>query len=290
MKGDGVPRLAFSTLACPEWTPETVVRRAAAIGFEGIEWRGGPEGTVRTASSPTKRRSLRRALDDAGLASIAVTTYTNLISADPDVIRQSIDDAADHAELAADLGAPVIRVFLGIRDDSAAGAELVRRAIDALSRLLERTRPIGITVAIEPHDAHVRASSIQPILETIDDPALGVVWDVGNGWSVGETPADGLAVYDGRIAYVQVKDGTGVDETWRLCAVGAGEVPLDDALRRLVTACAARRRPVPPISLEWERAWHEHLDLADTALPAGFAWLRDHVRRAVADPVDGVQS
>ena len=282
MRGDAVPRLAFSTLACPEWTAATVVRRAAAIGFDAIEWRGGPDGTVRTAWGTTTRRSLRGALDDAGLGSIAVTTYTNLISGAPDVVTRSIDDAAAHAELAADLAAPVIRVFLGIRDDEADEAELARRAGDALARLLERTRPIGITVAIEPHDAHVHAASIRPILAAIDDPALGVVWDIGNAWSVGERPADGLAAYDGRIAYVQLKDGTGVDEAWRLSALGQGEVPLDEALRGLTQASAARRSPVPPISLEWERAWHEHLDPAEVALPAAHAWMREHVHRAVA--------
>src|SRR5204863_6512990 len=47
--GKGGPRLAFSTLGCPEWDAETVVEQAAAGGWDGVEWRGGPDGTVRSA-------------------------------------------------------------------------------------------------------------------------------------------------------------------------------------------------------------------------------------------------
>jgi sugar phosphate isomerase/epimerase len=279
---DGVPRIAFSTLACPEWSAETVVRKAASIGFDGVEWRGGSEGTVQTGWSTDQRRSLRRATERAGVVSIAVTAYTSFISGRRDVIRRSVDDVVAHAELAADLGAPVVRIFLGERDDDdGTDADRTRRAVASLSTLLERVRPTGIAVAIEPHDEHVRAASVRPIVEAVDDAALSVVWDIANAWSAGERPADGLAAYDGRIAYVQVKDGTGFGPSWRLCALGLGAVPLDAALTDLVGRCAASSRPLPPISVEWERAWHDHLEPAGVALPAALAWLREHVSRAV---------
>lgn len=280
MIGDGVPRFGFSTLACPEWTADTVVQQAARIGFDGIEWRGGPDGTVRPDWSAAQRRSLRRAVERAGLASIAVTAYTSVVSGDPTVIRRSIDAAVAHAELAADLGAPVLRIFLGERDDDATEPDRSRRAVASLAALLDRVRPSGIVVAIEPHDDHVRAAFVRPIVDAVADPGLGVVWDIANAWSAGERPADGLVAYDGRIAYVQVKDGTGSGPSWRLCALGLGTVPLDEALTDLAAQCVAASRPLPPISVEWERAWHDHLEPAGVALPAALAWLREHVTRA----------
>jgi sugar phosphate isomerase/epimerase len=273
------PRLAFSTLACPEWDAATVVRQAAAGGWDGIEWRGGPDGTVRMRWTAERRADLRSAMDAEGLASIAVTAYTNVISGDPAVVRASIADAVAHAELAHDLGAPAIRVFLGERDDDAPVASLERRAVDALSDLLERVRPLGISVAIEPHDDHVRSERLRPILDALPDPSFGVVWDIGNAWSVGEDPGTGLAAYDGRIAWVQVKDGTGIDETWRLCELGDGDVPIDRALSSLQPGSALDRRSPPTISLEWERAWDPELAPAEVALPRAHAWLVEHVGR-----------
>ena len=277
MNGTTRLRLAFSTLACPEWAAAKVVERAEAGGWDGIEWRGGPDGTVRTSWPARRRAELRRSMDEAGLVSIAVTTYTDLINPDPAVVRASVDDAAAHADLAAALGAPVIRVFLGERSDDASGATMRARAVGALVTLLERLRGSTVTVAIEPHDEHVAADTIRPILDAIPDPALGVVWDIGNAWSVGEPPETGLAAYAGRIAYVQVKDGTGSAATWRLCDLGAGEVPIERALRMLAERCAAEGGRFPPVSLEWERAWHDHLAPADIALPRAHGWLREHL-------------
>ena len=282
MKQSGLPHVAFSTLACPAWDADEVVERAARAGYDAIEWRGGTEGTVATTWSPSQRSALRRRIQDAGLRSLAVTTYTELISGDRSVRRRSVDDARAHAELARDLGAATIRVFLGVRDDAAPAAELTARAIDALQDIVERVRPTGIGVAIEPHDDHVRAASIRPILDSIRDAAVGIVWDIANAWSVGEPPATGLAAYAGRIAYVQVKDGTGTGPSWRLCALGEGEVPLDEALVALVLACKTSGTALPPISFEWERAWHDHLAPAEEALAPARAWLATHLQAALS--------
>ncbi|HET8785743.1 MAG TPA: sugar phosphate isomerase/epimerase family protein [Candidatus Limnocylindrales bacterium] len=277
MNGASRPRLAFSTLACPGWDAATVLRYAAGGGWDAIEWRGGPQGTVRTDWTLASRRALRKAIDEAGLASLAVTTYSNFISADPAVIQASLADATAHAELARDLGATAIRVFLGERDDGASDAILEGRAIEALTDLLERVRALGVTVAIEPHDEHVRSERIRPILAALPDPALGVVWDIGNAWSVGELPATGMAAYAGRIAWVQVKDGRGLGETWRLCELGAGEVPLGRALSSLVAHSRSLNAALPTISLEWERAWDPDLAPPELALPRAHDWLLRHV-------------
>ena len=77
------------------------------------------------------------------------------------------------------------------------------------------------------------------------------------------------------------RETTGSGATWRLCGLGEGEVPIDDALAALASTCDARRIALPPISLEWERAWHDELAPADIVLPVARAWLEAHVDRAV---------
>lgn len=273
--------LAFSTLACPEWDAAMVIARAVAFGFDGVEWRGGPDGTVRTDWTADQRRGLRARIERSGLASIAVTAYSNLVAADPQVRQASVDDLLEHVELAADLGAPVVRVFLGIRDDEAGDAELVDRAVGALRVALAGAARRGVALAIEPHDDHVRADAVRPILDAIADPTLGIVWDIANAWAAGDDPDVGLRSYGDRIRYVQVKDGVGRGDAWRLCAVGSGEVPLARALAGLARAAAAGGRPLPPISVEWERAWHPELAPAENALPAARAWLLTALATAV---------
>src|SRR4051794_13961230 len=105
MDGASRPLLAFSTLACPAREAAGVVARAAAFGYDGIEWRGGPEGTVRTSWDRARRGALRDAIERSGVHSVAVTSYTNLISGDAATRRESAAELIRHARLAADIGA-----------------------------------------------------------------------------------------------------------------------------------------------------------------------------------------
>ncbi len=253
------------------------VAKGAAYGYDAIEWRGGPDGTVRTAWPDSRRRDLRQATHLAGLSSIAVTAYPNLISGDPAEHARSIAAIVEHVQLASDLDAPAVRVFLGIANDGASVQELRRRAIAGLEEALRRTSGVSVALAIEPHDDHVRARHVRPVLDAVADPRLGVVWDIANAWSAGERPGAGLAAYAGRIVWVQVKDGTGRARDWRLCELGTGEVPLSAALADLVATSTARGDPMPPISLEWERAWHPELAPADVALPVARRWLAERL-------------
>lgn len=277
MTDDARTRLAFSTLGCPEWDAERVVAAAATYGYDGIEWRGGPEGTVRSGWSTERRRALRLSLGRAGISSIAVTSYPNLISGDPAERARSVHEIVEHVELAGDLGAPVVRVFVGVQDDGAGDEELRDRAVAGLLGALDATSGSDVTLAIEPHDAHARAEAILPILDAIPDPRLGVVWDIANAWGAGEAPATGLVAYADRIAYVQIKDGTGRGAGWQLCALGEGDVPLAAALDGLVAWVSANGVAMPPISLEWERAWHPTLAPPEIALPAARRWIHSHL-------------
>jgi sugar phosphate isomerase/epimerase len=247
-----VPRIAFSTLACPEWDVATIVDRAAAMGYDAIEWRGGPDGHVRTSWSLAQRRELRERMADSNVTALAVTGYG------PDVIAE--------VELAADLGAPFVRAFL---------TEPVDGSIAALAASVDRAHALGVVVAVEPHDDFVRADRVGPILNAVDRPDLGVVWDPANAWAAGDTPEHGLATLGARIRYVQLKDGVGHGESWQLTRLGEGEVPLERAVEGL-----AARGPLPPLSLEWERAWHPELDPAEVALGPALATIR-HLLEAV---------
>jgi sugar phosphate isomerase/epimerase len=208
-----------------------------------------------------------------------VTAYTSFIGSDEAGRRASADDLARHLELAADLGARAVRVFVGIATDAAPMTELVQRAVGSLSSVVEAARTFGVTIAIEPHDEFVRSIAVGPILDALDGRRVGAVWDIANAWSVGESPETGVAILGPRIEYVQVKDGRGRDEGWRLTAIGAGDVPLGTAL-----ALLGRARPLPPISFEWERAWHPELPSAERVLGPALARIRGLIDGAqVAD-------
>ena len=150
--GPAAPLFAFSTLACPEWSPLEVVENAATMGFAGIEWRGGPDGHAGPQLPPADRRAVRAAMDDRGLVAVSVTTYTDFVNPDPAVRAASVEELVEHAEVAATLGAPVLRAFLGERADDAPFEELLDRAQAGLVAAADRLAGSGVSIAIEPHD------------------------------------------------------------------------------------------------------------------------------------------
>jgi sugar phosphate isomerase/epimerase len=266
------PTIACSTLAFPEWTAAEAVDRLSSLGYDAIEWRGGDDGHVRTDWPAARRAALRRRVSDAGLTSLAVTSYTDFVTGDARARADSVEHLQRHLELAADLGAPFVRAFLGEIDDEAAPTQLHDRAVEGLEAALPTAAELGVDIAIEPHDAFARAASIRPVLERLDPRRVGVVWDIVNAWGLGESPLDGLPAIRGRIRYVQLKDARWVDGEWQLTSIGAGDVPLGDALGAL-----AADGPLPPLSVEWERAWHPELDPAEVALPETLRAVRDLV-------------
>ena len=270
-----MPALAFSTLGCPEWTWQETVDAAAEMGFDAIEWRGGTDGHVSTGWTTRERAAVVRRMTVAGVRALAVTAYSAFASRDPAERARNVAHLGAHVELAADLGAPFVRTFLGTRDDAAPREAVVARLADALRPLADRAASLHVTVVIEPHDDFVRAADVAAVLAALGHPAVAAVWDLANAWAEGEPPEAGVAELGPWIRYVQLKDGVGRGEDWRLTAIGDGEVPLDRALRAL-----ASLGPLPPLCLEWERAWHPELAPARDAFPAALASMRALARAA----------
>lgn len=275
------PLIAFSTLACPEWDIRTVIAKAGEYGYSGIEWRGGPQGHVSPLMTPAERRALRQGMEAHGLAALSVTAYTSFVSSELRDRQANLDDLKRYLDLAAEIGAGQVRVFLGELPSGESLAAAYPRILACLEEGVQHAIASGVMIAIEPHDDFVRTTSILPILRQIDHPSLGVIWDFGNAYFAGEEPETGIDLLKGRIAYVQIKDGRRRGKSWQLCPIGQGDVPLGKIFDLLRGSGYAG-----PLSLEWERAWHPELDPPDIALPAALdAILEILARRAPAPSV-----
>jgi sugar phosphate isomerase/epimerase len=261
--------LTFSTLGCGEWSRETVVERAAAFGYDGVEWRGGPQGHVSPALSAAERQALRRRVADAGLISLAVTAYSRFVSPDAPERAAQLDHLRQHLDLAADLGATYVRTFLGQLPPGRTAAQSAPAICENLLAAAEYAAPLGVIVTPESHDDWVRSAALVEILAAVPHPALRALWDFGNAFAAGENTLDGLRVIGPWLGYVHVKDGVLADGHWRLTQLGQGQVPLQDVVHGLRAIGYTGG-----LTVEWERAWHPELEPAETALPAALAVMR----------------
>jgi len=264
--------VTFSTLACPNWTFEEVIARASRFGYDGIEWRGGLQGHIQPSASAEQKANLRKMSVDAGLMLLAVTAYTSFVSDNPEERQSNVDEVRRYADLAAELGAHYVRVFLGeLPQNTNLTQKIYKNITDCLSRAAQHALSVGVGIAIEPHDNFARSSAVAPVLDdTKSDSAVGVIWDIANAFAAGEEPLAGFELLKDRLTYIQVKDGTRRGQDWQLCSLGQGNVPLARAFELLLA-----NGYQGAFSVEWEYAWHPELAPPEIALPAALQTVRE---------------
>jgi sugar phosphate isomerase/epimerase len=263
--------IAFSTLGCPHWSIDTIISKAVEWGYEGIEWRGGPEGHVQPTMPAAQKAVLQKMSMDTRLMAVAVTAYTSFVS-DLAAERQSnIDELRRYVDLAAELDAPFVRTFLGeLPEGTQLDSSIYEKISDCLSTAADYASSVGVKIAVEPHDDFARSSTIVPILSRVHHPALRVIWDIGNACAAGEDANESFELLKHRMAYVQVKDGMKSGTEWQLCPVGQGHVPLAQAFTLL-----SAHGYEGALSVEWEYAWHPEIDPPEVALPAALRKVRE---------------
>jgi len=276
-------RLSFSTLGCPAWSLARVVDVAGREGYDGVELRFLENDDALWARPELSGNGLaetRRRLNDAGLAVSCVDTRSFFHDPDPSARAKARDEARRSLELAAQLGAPGIRVF-GDRvqpgADRAATRGWIAEAMQALAEAGERT---GTSVWIESHGDFARATDTLSILELVPSRAAGVVWDPANAFeAAGEEPAEGRRVLGDLIRHVHLKDlshtGTAAGVTgWRPALAGEGQFPAADVL-----ALLHRSGYDGFVSFEWEKRWHPSIEEPEVALPHFARWASGVLRR-----------
>lgn len=218
-------RLAFSTLGVPGLALDGVLDLATAHGFHGVELRARAGEPVTTKLSTAERRAIVERFTEAGVAPITVAAYTRVaVDGDDDPL---VEEAREHIRLAADLGAPFVRVFPGGAGLSTQQAD--DNAVRRLNKLAPFAADLGVRVLMETHDSHSRAADAARVLSRVDHAGTGLIWDVMHTWRGGEAPAESFAAAAAHLGYVQVKDIESETETTPL-PLGEGVLPLPDCI------------------------------------------------------------
>jgi fatty-acyl-CoA synthase len=225
-------------------------------GYDGLELRlldGEPIDPL--GLDAEARRAVARALMRAGVTLVCLDTSIEL--------AQPFDHALPAAvELASEWGAPAVRVFGG-----AGGAldEIARR----LEPVLGRAEELGVTIALETHDAFSSAALVAELLQRVPRPAFAAIWDMHHPFRLGESPDDVVRRLGARIHLVHVKDALRNGDDWELVPLGEGEVPVRESLAALAAGGYDGW-----LTVEWEKRWHPELAEPEVALPRDVATLK----------------
>jgi fatty-acyl-CoA synthase len=208
------------------------------------------------------RRAVRTALARSAVPLVCLDTSIELT-------QPFGRELAAATDLASEWGAPAVRVFGG----ALAADRSEPEALDDIARRLEpavgRAEELGVTIALETHDAFSSAALVAELLRRVDSPSFAALWDVHHPHRVGESPQDVLRALGTRIHLVHLKDARRRDDAWELVPLGEGEVPVHESLAALQAAGYAGW-----LTFEWEKRWHPDLSEPEVALPRDGAILR----------------
>lgn len=241
---------------------ETVCSKLAALGFDGLELGGFPPHPNPDDMSQAEQRQevvaqmKRHGLEFSGLA--ANLWSENLI--DTDDPSKYISEFTKNCEFARDLGIKGIRVDTVQPPtifDKVDEATAFQRVVGTFSHCNQIAKDHGLymTWEFEPGFAFNKPSDLLRILDAIDDPNFGVLYDTSHGHMVAEVGArqpgsketlpggqiELIQKLSGRINHIHLidsdnschKDENGEDETSMHLPFGEGVVDFDAVVPHL---------------------------------------------------------
>ena len=263
-------KLAYSTLACPNWSLEQIIDAAQRNGYDGLEFRLLNGDILPADLDKETRNRVRTQCAAAGLKIICVDTSIKIATQDPEGQVAQIRDAMAYLEMAAEWSSPFIRVFGGTPEGTPK-AEAVKVSTDCLTTLAKRGQDLGVRVLLETHDAFSSSTMVMDVLNQV--PEAGALWDTLHPYRVGEQPTETAACLGDRCFHVHVKDGRRSDgEQWDLTLLGEGDVPVPSILSTLHT-----RGYEGWLSVEWEKKWHPEIAEPEIAIPQHAEVLRKYL-------------
>ncbi|MFB3904870.1 MAG: sugar phosphate isomerase/epimerase family protein [Acidobacteriota bacterium] len=194
-----------SLLTRSEMTLPQVIDYCADLGFPAVDptgyyFPGYPKPPATSYINQIKRQTFRLGLDISGTG-----VRNSFAVADSARRKNDVEHIKQWVEVAAHLGAPLVRVFAGQQDKGYPESEIDKWVIENLRECAERAGQFGVTLALQNHRDFLDTSEhLIRILEAVNSPWLAAHLDIG-----GFRTADPYADIDKAIPYAvtwQIKE------------------------------------------------------------------------------------
>jgi sugar phosphate isomerase/epimerase len=156
--------------------------KAASLGFEGVMLMAKRPHLSPLDFDAARRRELRDRLAAAGLTHNVLAGYTNFTAdlehAEIPQREMQIHYVEALAQLGAEIGAPLVRIFTGYEHPAAPYSAQWRLIVDALRECARRAAPHGVTLVLQNHhDVAVGWESFRDLLVEVNEPNLRAGFD-----------------------------------------------------------------------------------------------------------------
>jgi len=200
-------QLAFSSNAYLDVPVDRAIDRVAGMGYRGIELLADVPHAWPAGLLPVQKDAIRAAIGASGLVISNINAFMMNAIADPrqpywhpgwtDPDRHYRAIRREHTKralrLAAELGAPAISTEPGGElAEGQSRAEATDIFYDEIMPCLDVAASCGVGLLIEPEPGLLieRFEQYLEFAERVDHPSLGLNFDIGHAFCVGEDPAE----------------------------------------------------------------------------------------------------
>lgn len=210
--------MSFST---PSLSLTEMLHTARRYGYQGIEPRLDAKHAhgVEVTTDAEQRKVIREQAREAGVELACLAT--SLRYADPSIAESMVSDTHERIDLAADVGAPVIRVFGGKIAEGLTREQAIELVAQSLAKVANHAARRGVTVCVETHDDWCAPADVAAVLRRVDHPAVAVNWDIMHPVRTAKVSIDSaFETLKPWIRHLHIHDGIGSE----LAPIGTGTI------------------------------------------------------------------
>jgi len=255
-------KISFSTLACPDWNLDKIIKFAVDNSYDGVELRG-KEPHISVNYNKQKRKEIKNKFKENNLEIPCITAYTRFNNENSKIRKENINNLKEMIDLASDLGAKYVRTFGSEADSPYTVEQLINWIREAFEEVDSYAKEKEVKVLLETHDVLSKGEDLIKIFEKSSIENCGILWDVAHSIRAGENINQTLNFLEEYIYHVHVKDW--INLTYKnedhYVLLGAGELKIEKLLTGLKEINYDGY-----LSLEWEKMWHPEIEEADIAI------------------------
>jgi sugar phosphate isomerase/epimerase len=216
-------KLAFSTNAYRRYSFAEAGRRLAGIGYRGVEIMADVPHAWPAFLLDEQKLAIRDALTQNKLAISNINAFMmhavndarqrywhpSWIEPDPHYRRIRVDHTRRALSLARELGAPCITTEPGGPVESGhSWSAALRLFVEMLKPVAEHAEKEGVLLLVEPEPGLLieTADQFLELMQHIDSPAVGMNFDIGHAFCVGDEPATTIPRVKDWIRHVHLED------------------------------------------------------------------------------------
>jgi sugar phosphate isomerase/epimerase len=162
-----------------DYTLDELLSMCARFGYRGIECRAqlGHKHGVELETTPEQRAAIRAAFEASPVALAGISTSCRFEFGEASERQENVDLAKQFIDLAADVGAPQVRVFGNAFPKGSDKKQVVENVGVCLAQIAEHAEAKGVDCNLEMHGDFYYWEYTLEAVEIADHPRIGIVYN-----------------------------------------------------------------------------------------------------------------